>query len=358
MDVLCVGHASWDITACVAEYPAENSKCEISTLLECGGGPAANAACLLASWGVSCALAATIGGDAATAAQGSAKVAGTLRVPSASSSTATSAASASSAAQGGRHTECACYFTGREGLRDAYADRVLDELSRAGVDVSLVHRSPADPTPVSIILVNRQNASRTIVNRKAPVAADPCRIVRRPDWAEGPKVLLFDGHEIGASLDAMALFPDARTILDAGSARPGAVELARRVDYLVASERFARQLGGVPDLASRPRQAAAMQALAEHNGRPVVITCGERGLLYGTGDDFRHLPAFAVNSIDTTAAGDIFHGAFAYGLLKELPWEDVLRLAAAAAALSTTARGGRTSIPSLAQVEEFLAHAR
>jgi sugar/nucleoside kinase (ribokinase family) len=303
MDALCIGHAAWDISAYAAQYPAENSKCEISTLLECGGGPAANAACLLASWGVSCALAATVGSD-------------------------------------------------------AYADRVLDELSLAGVDVTLVHRSPVDPTPVSIILVNRQNASRTIVNRKAAVAESPCRIARRPDWAQAPKVLLFDGHEIEASLEAMAIFPDARTILDAGSARPGAVELARRVDYLVASERFARQLSGVSELQSRPQQAAAMRALSEHNGRPVVITCGERGLFYGTGDDFRHLPAFAVKSIDTTAAGDVFHGAFAYGVFKDLTLEDTLRLAAAAAALSTTARGGRTSIPSLAQAEEFLAHAR
>ncbi len=303
MDVLCIGHAAWDISAFTAEYPAENSKCEISTLLECGGGPAANAAYLLSSWGVSCARAATVGSD-------------------------------------------------------AYADRVLDELSLAGVDVTLVHRSPVDPTPVSIILVNRQNASRTIVNRKAAVAESPCRIARRPDWAQAPKVLLFDGHEIEASLEAMAIFPDARTILDAGSARPGAVELARRVDYLVASERFARQLSGVSELQSRPQQAAAMRALSEHNGRPVVITCGERGLFYGTGDDFRHLPAFAVKSIDTTAAGDVFHGAFAYGVFKDLTLEDTLRLAAAAAALSTTARGGRTSIPSLAQAEEFLAHAR
>ena len=131
-----------------------------------------------------------------------------------------------------------------------------------------------------------------------------------------------------------------------------------RVDHLVASERFARQLSSVPDLRSRPRQAAAMRALCQHSGRPVVITCGERGLLYGTGDDFQHFPAFKVDSIDTTAAGDIFHGAFAYGVLKELAWEETLRLAAAAAALSTTARGGRTSIPSLARVEEFLAHAR
>jgi sulfofructose kinase len=303
MDVLCIGHAAWDISAFVAEYPAENSKCEISTLLECGGGPAANAACLLASWGASCALAATVGND-------------------------------------------------------NYADRVIGELSQAGVDTTLVHLSPADPTPVSIILVNQQCASRTIVNRKARVAAAGCRITRPPDWAQGPKVLLFDGHELEASLEAMTIFPDARTILDAGSARPGAVELARRVDHLVASERFARQLGGMHDLQSRPQQAAAMRALSGHNGgRPVVVTCGERGLLYGTSDDFQHLPAFKVQAIDTTAAGDVFHGAFAYGVLKGLALEETLQLAAAAAALSTTVRGGRTSIPSLARVEEFLAHA-
>jgi sugar/nucleoside kinase (ribokinase family) len=303
MDVLCVGHAAWDISAFVAEYPAENSKCEIGTLLECGGGPAANAACLLASWGVSCALAATLGSD-------------------------------------------------------AYAARVGDELSRAGVDVSLVHHSPVDPTPVSIILVNQRSASRTIVNRKASVAAAPCHIAQRPEWTQSPKVLLFDGHELEASLEAMAFFPDARTILDAGSARPAAVELARRVDYLVASERFARQLSGVADLGSHPQQAAAMRTLYAHNGHPVVITCGERGLLYGTGDAFHLLPAFTANSIDTTAAGDIFHGAFAYGVSKELTMDETLRLSAAAAAVSTEVRGGRTSIPSRARVEEFLARAQ
>ena len=302
MDVLCVGHAAWDISALVAEYPAENSKCEIRTLLECGGGPAANAAYLLASWGASCALAATVGSD-------------------------------------------------------DYADRALAELSQAGIDVTLVHRSPTDPTPVSIILVNEQSASRTIVNRKAPSATARCRITRRPRWPQTPKVLLFDGHELEASLEAMAIFPDAMTILDAGSARPGAVELARRVDHLVASERFARQLSGVAELHSHAQQAAAMRSLWGHNGRPVVITCGERGLLFGTGDDFQHIPAFEVDSIDTTAAGDVFHGAFAYGVFKGLAMEETLRLAAAAAALSTTVRGGRTSIPSLARVEEFLPHA-
>lgn len=298
MDILCVGHAAWDVSALVEEYPLENSKGVTRELLECGGGPAANAACLLASWGASCALATSVG-------------------------------------------------------RDVYADRVIEELMRAGVDVTLVHRS-ADPTPVSLILVNARTASRTIVNRRAEVAADPCQILTRPDWPEPPSVLLFDGHELAASLDAMRLFPDARTILDAGSVRPGTVELARRVDQVVASERFARQFSGVDKLESEQQQATALHALFQHNGRPVVITLGERGVLYGTGEHFEKLEAFRVKSIDTTGAGDVFHGAFAYGLWKRLPLEDTLRLASAAAALSTTRRGGRPSLPTLAQVQELL----
>ena len=302
MDVLCVGHAAWDISVLVNEYPSENSKSETRTLLECGGGPAANAAWLLSSWGISCALSATVG-------------------------------------------------------RDVYADRIIDEFVRAGADVSLIHRSPLDPTAVSVILVNERTASRTIVNRKVATTSSPVRLAAAGAWAEPPKVLLFDGHELDASLDAMALYPNARTILDAGSARPGAVELARRVDHLVASERFACQLSGLPGLDAHPQQAAAMRKLHEHNGRPVVVTLGERGLLWGTGDRYQLVKAFKVKAVDTTAAGDVFHGAFAYGMLKELPIETALRLAAAAAALSTTVPGGRTSIPPLLRVQEFLAHA-
>jgi sugar/nucleoside kinase (ribokinase family) len=81
-------------------------------------------------------------------------------------------------------------------------------------------------------------------------------------------------------------------------------------------------------------------------------------MLYGTGDGVEQLPAFPVQAVDTTAAGDIFHGAFAYGVLQGLADHETLRLAAATAALSVTERGGRTSIPALAQVEELLRHGR
>ena len=93
-------------------------------------------------------------------------------------------------------------------------------------------------------------------------------------------------------------------------------------------------------------------------GHPVVITQGERGMLRGTDQHVERWPAFQVEAVDTTAAGDVFHGAFAYGVVTGLSDDATLRLAAAAAALSATARGGRTSIPSLLQVQEMLRHAR
>lgn len=302
MDILCVGHAAWDISVMLDDYPAENSKGETRTLLECGGGPAANAACLIASWDASCALATTVGAD-------------------------------------------------------EYADRVLGELVRAKVDVSLVHRSQLDSTPVSVILVNESTASRTIINRNLR-GVSPCRISARPVWPESPKALLFDGHELSASLDAMALFPDARTILDGGSVRRGTLELAHRVDHLVVSEKFARQFSGLPDIATDERQETAVRALHKLNGHPVVITLGERGLVYGTDSRVQRMNAFQVESVDTTAAGDLFHGAFAFGILKDMPMDATLRLASAAAALSTTRHGGRTSIPTLTEVETLLGRAK
>ena len=195
-----------------------------------------------------------------------------------------------------------------------------------------------------------------LINPVLPVV-NSCRICSGSS-CRPPRVLLFDGHELQASLEAMERFPDAKTLLDAGSLRPGTRELASRVDYLVCSERFACQMSGLPNLDSPANQAKAVAALYACNGHPVVITQGERGMLRGTDQHVERWPAFEVETVDTTAAGDVFHGAFAYGVVTGLSDDATLRLAAAAAALSATARGGRTSIPSLPQVQEMLRHAR
>jgi sulfofructose kinase len=301
MDVLCIGHASWDISMFVDDFPAENSKCEISAMLECGGGPAANAAYLLSRWGASCGIAASIGVD-------------------------------------------------------SYGDRIAEEFLELGVNMDWLDRHPKNVTPVSVILVNQRNGSRTIVNRKV-ISRDFTQRLSAHVPHPPPRVLLFDGHEPQASLEAMRLFPNAVTILDAGSLRPGTRELAPRVDHLVASERFACQWSGQPSLDSPANQAAAIASLHKSNGRPVIITRGERDVLFGTADRFEQQPTFRINVVDTTAAGDVFHGAFAYAVLNGQSIRESLRWAAAAGAISVTMRGGRSSTPSIGQVQELLRHA-
>jgi sulfofructose kinase len=287
MEVLCIGHASWDISVFVPGYPAENSKSEVSLMIECGGGPAANAAYLLSRWGVNCGLAAAVGDD-------------------------------------------------------GYGERILRELEAAGTDVSLVEVRRGTATPVSVILVNETTGSRTIVNRKV-TGGNPLELHDSLEGAE-PAVLLFDGHELEAALKAMGKFPRARTILDAGSVRPGTLELAGRVDYLVCSERFALQFTGLTDLATAERQGAAVAALHRCNGHPVVITRGEHGLLHGTAESWEALPACPVKAVDTTAAGDFFHGALAYAILRNHPWHAALALASRTAAQTTTTPGTRPAI--------------
>ena len=205
-----------------------------------------------------------------------------------------------------------------------------------------------------MILVNQSSGSRTIVNRKLRRGGAPLGIPAAPAWDSLPAVLLFDGHELEASLEALERFPQAKSILDAGSLREGTQVLAGRVDYLVSSERFARQWTGLAELDTPGAQQAAVAALYRHNGRPVVITLGERGLIHGTADEWGHLPAFPARAVDTTGAGDIFHGALAYGIVGGLSWLATLRMASAAASLSVAVRGGRTSIPTVEQVEELL----
>jgi sulfofructose kinase len=300
VDILCVGHAAYDLCVFVEAFPAENSKCETEELLESGGGPAANAAYLLSSWGHRCGFAGLIG-------------------------------------------------------EDGYGRRIQEEFQAVGTDISLLELRPGHPTPVSIILINKQNGSRTIVNRKSKGGA--------LQWGESalrrmsPRVLLFDGHELPASLAALQAFPGAVSILDAGSWREGTAQLAGQVDYLAASERFALHASGLAHLDDDEAKRACVRHLREQYSTTVIVTLGEHGLVADDGNGFIHLPAHPASTVDTTAAGDIFHGAFAHAVAEGMPFRESLDFASLTASLSVRVAGGRSSIPALSKVKEELANA-
>lgn len=348
---LCIGHLSYDITLPLAGFPRENNKYQIDQALESSGGPAANAASLLALWGID------------------------------------------------------TTFLGAVGC-DSYGEKALSDLQQSGVDISLVKRSKEGSTPLSIILVNTQTGSRTILNRKggsflsreeASTFIDS--LLRNP-----PNLLLFDGHEPEASLAALEYFPEAISILDAGSLRRGTELLAPRVDYCIASERFAREVAGTAPC-STPLQAVSsdppasspaahayscyrflLTALEQRGIQYPVITLGEVGCCFLEPEDpSLHstlpsvmfpddaapfpdkasqpaavrgvlLPAYPAKAVDTTGAGDIFHGAFAGALLGGKSFREALIVATVAAGLSVERLGGRPSIPTLEEVVHAWKH--
>ena len=137
------------------------------------------------------------------------------------------------------------------------------------------------------------------------------------------------------------------TVLDAGSLHAGTELLSGRVDYLVASQTFARQISGQED-------AAIAAGQLHRPGGVVVVTLGADGLVWRTDTDAGHLPAFEVDAVDTTGAGDAFHGAFAVGLSMGMSWHTLLRYASAAAALCCREFGARLGMPTHRAISELL----
>jgi len=289
-DVLCVGHASYDLVFCVPYHPAADEKIFADQLISCGGGPAANAAVTVARLGGCAAFAGYLGSD-------------------------------------------------------LYGDAHLRELQEAGIDTEQVVRGPY-PTPLSAVLV-KPDGSRALVNHKG--STPPLRPAQLTASPADSRTVLLDGHEPLASvpLAVAARRHGVPVVLDAGSLHAGTSALLDQVDYLACSEKFAGQYLGAKD------EQRALQALAQL-APVVIITLGEAGLIWRRGAEAGMLPAFAVNSVDSTGAGDAFHGALALAVAYGLPWPETLRFASAAGALCCTRMGARTGIPAAWEVDRLL----
>lgn len=297
MDILCIGHAAYDLTLPLEEYPRENEKYTIKKSIESGGGPAANAAYLLSKWGVKTGFIGLIGGD-------------------------------------------------------IYGQRILNEFRKVGTDLSLLKIEENYATPFSTILVHKKNGSRTIINRKAPYQEK--KIESKVFKKFYPKIILMDGHELHASLQALETFPKAISILDAGSLRESTKMLAEKVDYVVASEKFIKQYHKIENFHGIQDYERVIKEQKKDCPGQIIITLGEKGLIYEEEGNVFKMDAYKVKAIDTTAAGDIFHGAFTYGMLKGFSFVKNLKFSSIAAALSVEKLGGRPSIPDLNKVIEVI----
>ena len=251
--------------------------------------------------------------------------------------------------EGGGPAANAAYSIAKLGGRAALVSRLgkdtlgkahLKELQSVGVDTSCISFSDTQ-TSTSSVWVNPKG-QRAIVNFK-PERADELPAIG--DFQ--PKCLLIDGHEYEASISALETFSSIPSVLDAGSLSESTRDLSKQVTHLVASSTFAQAL------AQSDTVDDWLEKLKEHNPC-FAITHGSEGIYWhAKGGDGGHIKAQEVDAIDTTAAGDIFHGACAWALAKGKSFPGALSWANEIAALSVTRLGGRSSTPSANEVSSL-----
>lgn len=268
----------------------------------------------------------------------------------------------------GANQACACgklangevrvRMAGRVGY-DIFADHLKASLAAAGVDVSAVHATRSQPTGVATIWVDQRGQNSIVVAPGANAVLTPADIgglrmtFRNADYALFQLETPLDTVATGLQL---ARQEEAATILDPAPAQALTPGLLSLVDILTPNETEACVLLGVPPRPiSRDDAPALARELRQRTGvQTVVLKLGEKGCLWWDGQEEIVEPAFSVQAVDTTAAGDTFNGALAVALAEGHAVRDALRFANAAAGLSTTRFGAQASIPPRAEVETFL----
>ncbi len=300
MNVVGLGQCALDYLFVIDSFPLPDTKKEIKDWTVCGGGPVATALVSLSRLGVN------------------------------------------------------CYFYGIAG-DDEIGKEIRDSLERENVDVNGLLKRPDSCSQVAFIAVEKKNGKRTIFwKRPSGRPLSPEEI--KSSFLDNADFLLIDGLMAEASVYAArrAKEKNIPVMLDAGRMRKGMIELASICDYVVASEEFGKGFTGKEHAGSFDPEKALM-LMKSFGAKASTITLGNKGSVTMAGDEIFRVPAFTVEVVDTTGAGDVFHGGYIYGLLQRQDIKDAVQFATAFASLKCRKLGGREGIPALEEVEALIA---
>jgi len=232
---------------------------------------------------------------------------------------------------------------------DPTGDRIVRDLTAAGVDLSVLRRVPGARSGFSSIFMDKVG-ERMIVPcydpalhtapEAAPAMDDVAVLSIDVRWPEAAMLALIAAHDRGIPVLADIDVAPRETLLP----------LFHNADYAIASE------GGAKILTGASTGLDALKVMAREHPGFVAVTMGENGAFWADRKSgvLRHVTPVPVEAVDTLAAGDVFHGAFALGLAESWDLEFNLRFAATAAALKCTRFGGRLGAPTRAEVEALL----
>jgi sulfofructose kinase len=294
VDVVSVGYTAVDCYGFIPHIPDLNSKLEMTGFGIQGGGPAATGAVTMSRLGLKTA------------------------------------------------------FTGKMG-DDLLGELMLRELREENINVDSVRIEKGRDSQFAFIMIDSGSADRTILWTRGTLSPlEPSEIDE--EMISSSKGLLIDSLEPKAALAAarVAKGSGVKVVIDAGTLREGVRDILPFCDYIVASELFASQVtpgGTVED---------ALDTMLQYGAEASAVTLGEKGCVAMTGDGILEVEGFKVRAVDTTGAGDVFHGAFLAGVLRGWDLYRVCVFANAVAAIKCTEPGGRAGVPGMKKVMDFL----
>jgi len=292
IDVYGLGQCAWDYIGQINRFPDQDTKCEMSSLVNQGGGPVATALVALTRWGYSCTFCGVIGDD-------------------------------------------------------PFGQLIIDSLIEEKVDTSQVIVREGFSSQFAFIAAEDNGGKRTIFWRRPtghPVLPEELNY----DLIRQARVLHTDGLFPAASIAAARIAQNTGTIVitDAGTLREGMLELAKYSNYFIVSEGFAEALINE----NNPEKACL--ELQRYSPGVVGVTLGSRGYLVLNHTEWIKGEAYQVNAIDTTGCGDLFHAGITLGILKGWDLKKTLDFSAWAAASVSTKLGGRDGIPEIHEYDQ------
>lgn len=295
MKILCVGQSAYDITLPVSDYPKENRKYKINKVFECGGGSANNMAYLLALWQMDVAFISSIG-------------------------------------------------------KDEFGRRIKKELEDVGVNTKYLEEKENINTTTSYIINNLKSGTRTIITNKD----SNMKVRSNLEIDFKPDIILLDGNEFDYAKKVIIENPEAIKIIDAGSLKEDTIELSKLCDYVVCSNDFAKDYTKIDFKYDELDKIKEVYNVLERDFKgKIIITLESSGSVAKIDNELKIVPSIKVNSIDSTGAGDIFHGAFAYFISQNYSLLDTMRYSNIAGALSVSKIGSKASMPNLDEVVNY-----
>lgn len=260
--------------------------------------------------------------------------------------------------QGGGNVCTAIAALGRFGVkagmigvvgRDAFGRFCMEDFKRHGVDTSQMVVDENGTTSLCLCLAERSTKGRSFIVKRGTRRELVPDDLDRDYIASARFIHLVRTDSVSIQACEWARESGTKVAIDAGSYDRCPEEHLKYIDVFIASEFYYKAVFNNLNYRDNCKR------IQEKGPEVVVFTLGHKGSVVLYGDTYFEMPTFNnVDVVDTTGAGDVFHGAFLYGMLQEWKPEETARFATAVSSIKCTRLGGRAGIPDVATVERFL----